>query len=63
MKKFNWGGNGATLTRLKRSKIVLPANQKGEPDYHYMENYIKKLEHKKLLKYLTVKTRKELKHQ
>lgn len=63
MKKFNWGGNGATLTRLKRSKIVLPANQKGEPDYHYMENYIKKLEHNKLSKYLTIKTRKELKHQ
>ena len=24
MTKFNWGGNGATLTRLKRGKILLP---------------------------------------
>ena len=40
MTKFSWGGNGATLTRLKRSKIVLPVNAEGQPDYAFMEAYI-----------------------
>ena len=48
MQKFNWGGNGATLTRLRRSKILLPVNPKGEPDYKFMEEYVK--EHADLLK-------------
>lgn len=38
MDKFNWGGNGATLTRLNKTKIILPATPKGEPDWEYMEN-------------------------
>lgn len=42
LEKFSWGSNGATLTRLKRSKIMLPANNKGEPDFNFMTNYIKK---------------------
>lgn len=46
MQKFNWGGNGATLTRLKRSKILLPVNSKGEPDYKFMEEYVKEQERK-----------------
>lgn len=41
MQKFNWGGNGATLTRLKRSRILLPVIRHGEPDYKFMEDYIK----------------------
>ncbi|TDX48866.1 restriction endonuclease subunit S [Orenia marismortui] len=41
MKKFNWGGNGATLTRLKRSKILLPISDNRQPDYEFMENYMK----------------------
>lgn len=55
MEKFNWGGNGATLTRLKRSKIILPINLQGEPDFTLMENYVKGLQKKKdekLKKYL-----------
>lgn len=52
MQKFNWGGNGATLTRLKRSRIMLPVNSKGEPDYKYMEDYMRYLEQKKILQYL-----------
>lgn len=44
MKKFNWGGNGATLTRLRRSRILLPIVKKGEPDYKFMEDYIKERE-------------------
>ncbi|MGL5084738.1 MAG: restriction endonuclease subunit S [Clostridium sp.] len=39
LKKFNWGGNGATLTRLKRSKIILPVNKVNQPDWAFMENY------------------------
>lgn len=44
MLKFNWGGNGATLTRLKRSKIYLPATALGEPDWHFMESYMRQKE-------------------
>lgn len=40
LEKFSWGSNGATLTRIKRSKIMLPANNKGEPDFNFMANYI-----------------------
>lgn len=41
MKKFNWGGNGATLTRLKRTKILLPIDALGNPNWQFMEDYIK----------------------
>lgn len=41
MKKFNWGGNGATLTRLKRLSIYLPINQEANPDWRFMEEYTK----------------------
>ena len=53
MKKFSWGGNGATLTRLHRTKILLPIDEQGKPDYAYMEAYIKQLEHEKLQVYLS----------
>lgn len=39
-------------TRIKREKIFLPVNSKGEPDYKYMEDYMKYLEQKKLLEYI-----------
>ncbi|MGM9993617.1 MAG: restriction endonuclease subunit S, partial [Candidatus Avigastranaerophilus sp.] len=39
-------------TRMKKQKIMLPTNSKGEPDYKYMEDYMKYLEQKKLLEYL-----------
>ena len=41
MEKFSWGGNGATLTRLRRSKLLVPINSKGEADYEFMEAFIK----------------------
>ena len=41
MEKFNWGGNGATLTRLKRTRIILPIDSKGKPNWQFMEDYIK----------------------
>lgn len=50
MQKFNWGGNGATLTRLKRSRILLPTIN-NEPDYEFMENYIKERAQKLKQKY------------
>lgn len=60
MQKFNWGGNGATLTRLRRSRILLPVNKLDEPDYEFMEEYIKEREAKLKEQYKNhVKTRVE----
>jgi hypothetical protein len=42
--------------RIKREKIVLPIDEFGQPDYVYMENYIKKIEYEKLTKYIEIKT-------
>ncbi len=39
-------------TRMKKQKIMVPINSKGEPDYEYMKNYMKYLEQKKILEYL-----------
>ncbi|MDI1225327.1 MULTISPECIES: restriction endonuclease subunit S [Acinetobacter] len=55
MTKFNWGGNGATLTRLKKTKILLPKNDQDNPDFRYMENYMKALRTDKLKQYLEYK--------
>lgn len=41
MKKFNWGGNGATLTRLKRTKIMLPIDSENNPDWKFMREFTK----------------------
>ena len=51
MEKFNWGGNGATLTRLRRSKLLLPINKKGEPDFDFMEAFMKQREQEKFQEY------------
>lgn len=37
--KFNWGGNGATLGRMKRLTVMLPVTDSGELDYEYMAEY------------------------
>lgn len=37
--KFNWGGNGATLSRMKRLEAMLPISEEGEPDYNYIAKY------------------------
>lgn len=58
MEKFNWGGNGATLTRLKKTKILLPVNDFDEPDYDFMAGYIKQLENSKYNEYVNyIKTK------
>lgn len=41
--------------RIQREKILLPTDKKRQPDYNYMENYIKRLECKKLSNYLRIK--------
>ena len=38
--------------RIRREKVFLPVNSNGEPDYKFMEDYMKYLEQKKLLEYL-----------
>lgn len=51
--KFNWGGNGATLTRMKTLDLLLPVNDSGEPDYEYMEQYAKNMMLRKYKQYMT----------
>jgi len=48
--KYNYGYKMGTA-RLKRQKIMLPVNELGEPDYEYMENYIRRIEEKILSEY------------
>lgn len=42
-------------TRLKKEILQLPVNSNGEPDYKYMEKYMRYLEQKKILSYLNAK--------
>lgn len=48
VEKFTWGANGATLGRLERSNIMLPANENGEPDWDFMEWYIGNIQGEKI---------------
>lgn len=41
MDKFSWGGNGATLGRLNRTRLMLPIDSNGQPNWQFMEDYIK----------------------
>lgn len=50
--KLSWGGNGATLGRLKRMQVLLPIDQNNMPDYEFMEAYIKEKEKIKREEYL-----------
>lgn len=49
--KFNWGGNGATLGRMKRLLVMLPVTDSGEPDYAYMAEYAQQKRDTMLAKY------------
>lgn len=51
MAKFNWGGNGATLGRLKKLSLFLPSSDSVTPDYQYMEDFMKVVERKLLRRY------------
>lgn len=48
-------GRKAFSDRLIKQKIILPVNKKGNPDFEYMENYIKQIEQRKLRDYLEYK--------
>ena len=50
--KFNWCGNGATLGRMRRLELMLPVTDSGEPDYEYMEQYVKNMMLRKYRQYL-----------
>lgn len=52
--KYGYGYKMGTA-RLKRQKIMLPITDQNEPDYEYMENYMKKIELEKLSNYLKLK--------
>lgn len=41
-----------SLKRMNKSKVLLPINSNGDPDYNYMEQYIKNVLLKKYNKYL-----------
>lgn len=54
--KYGYGYKMGTA-RLKRQKIMLPINKGATPDYEFIENYMKNLEHKKLNEYLEFKNK------
>ena len=49
-KKYSYGYKMGT-SRLKRQKILLLIDDKGEPDYIFMENYMRRIEEKLLQTY------------
>lgn len=44
VEKFSWGSYGATLTRLKKSRIYLPSKNTGEIDFDFMSSFMKNVE-------------------
>lgn len=49
--KFNWGGNGATLGRMKSLELNVPTDNSGNPDYAYMEEFSSVMRKAKLDQY------------
>ncbi len=45
-------GNPVKVSTFPKEKIMLPVNNLGEPDYEYMEQYIKNMEYNKIIDYL-----------
>lgn len=45
VEKFSWGSYGATLTRLRKSRIYLPATATGEIDFAFMSAFMKDVEY------------------
>jgi len=48
VERFSWGSYGATLTRLRKSRIYLPANENGDIDFEYMSSFMLQQENKML---------------
>ena len=47
-------GKGLTGTRLKNRKLLLPIDSKGQPNWEFMESFMRKIENKQLISYLRV---------
>lgn len=50
--KYNFGYKRSG-TRLSKESLLLPVTNNGEPDFLYMEQYMKRIESEQLTKYLT----------
>ncbi len=48
LRKFSWWSNGATLGRLKKTKLLLPKNKTWNPDWDFMEGYMREKEKRQL---------------
>lgn len=44
LSRFSWGSYGATLTRLRKSRIYLPATNDGKPDFDFMAAFMQQVE-------------------
>lgn len=44
VEKFSWGSYGATLTRLKKGKLFLPATKEGDIDFDFMSEFMQNIE-------------------
>jgi len=53
--KYDYG-RPATITNIKKTCLLLPVDKNNEPDWQYMENYIKELE--KQIEFKPIKTKK-----
>ena len=50
LQKYRYGfGRKRSQTRIREEKIFLPETQQGNPDWQFMENYIKTLPYSKSL--------------
>ncbi len=48
--KYNYGYK-FNESRMRRQKILLPVDESGQPDFNFMENYMRKIEEEQLQKY------------
>lgn len=44
--KYSWGGFKFSVGRVRETSLLLPTTPSGEPDWDYMEAYMKKMEEK-----------------
>lgn len=44
LQNLSWGGSGATLSRLKAKRVLLPIDGENNPNWRYMEQYIVNIE-------------------
>lgn len=55
LNKFNWGGNGATLGRLSKTKVILPCTEEGEVNWEFMDSFVQKKKEEKIKLYFQMK--------